>query len=219
MLVLENVSRYVPMGRNYERCLFDELTLQFRSGELTALVGRSGLGKSSVLEIAALERRPDNGQVFFQGMSASFNNSDRIAELKATEVSYVRQSADLFKGSTTAENIQVGMDFAGVPIATQEAICAETCKQLDISHLMDQVVVGLSGGEQQRVCLARALSRSTPFLICDEPTAALDAGTTANVIEALHAAAERGGTVVVATHDPLLIAASDHVINLEELSR
>lgn len=217
MILLDSVSRSVGTG-SQRRDLFLDLTVVAQDQKLTALIGRSGYGKSSLLEIAALERRPDTGAVRIDGQTVGLESQSQIAELKAQSVGYIPQAPNLCEFVSIKENMRLRIDLAGEDPELYESRISELAENLRISHLLDSRVSSLSGGERYRASLGRALVTNPSIIICDEPTAALDAGTSDDVISIIKShASHKGNMALVATHDPTLIDAADTVVDMEQV--
>ncbi len=215
MITLNSVSRAVGSGVE-RRKLFEDLSLSISCKQLTVLIGRSGFGKSSLLELAALERRADSGKIYVDGQLVDMNSKTAVAKLKASTIGYVPQSPNLCEFMTVEQNLTQRIDLAGEDTDLYGSRIQELSERLRIRHLLKARVSSLSGGERYRVSLARVLITNPPILICDEPTAALDANTARDVISAVKAHAQsRNNLALVASHDRDLIDAADLVIDME----
>ncbi len=218
MIVMNSVSRAVGKGKQ-RRSLFSGLSVVAETQQVTALIGRSGFGKSSLLEIAALERRPDSGNVIIQGDKVELDSQTHVAELKASHIGYVPQSPNLCEFMTVRENMELRIQLAGQEPDFYVSRINDLSQKLRMHHLLDSRVSSLSGGERYRASLGRALVTSPSMLICDEPTAALDFSTASDVISIIQDHAKVSGNLsLVATHDHSLIGSSDSVIDMEEHS-
>lgn len=218
MIVMNSVSRAVGKGKQ-RRSLFSELSVVAETQQVTALIGRSGFGKSSLLEVAALERRPDSGTVIIQGDKVELDSQTQVAELKASHIGYVPQSPNLCEFMTVRENMELRIQLAGQEPDFYVSRINDLSQKLRMHHLLDSRVSSLSGGERYRASLGRALVTNPSMLICDEPTAALDFSTASDVISIIQDHAKVSGNLsLVATHDHYLISVSDSVIDMEERS-
>jgi len=193
------------------RTVLDGLSERFPAGALTAVVGRSGTGKTTLLHLLAGLEEPSEGQVVLAGVRLTGVTRDRRAELRRRGVALVTQEPGLVPYLTALENVELGLALRG----TRADPCAALV-EVGLEHRLDQPASKLSAGERQRVAIARALAADVRLLLVDEPTARLDEEN-ARAAGALlaRAARERGLAVVCATHDPILIELADRTVALD----
>ncbi|MGW4383374.1 ABC transporter ATP-binding protein [Kitasatospora sp. NPDC004531] len=186
-----------------------------RPGALTALVGPSGSGKSTLLAVAGALLRPDSGQVLLgESDLASLNDAAR-AKIRRERIGYMFQSGNLLGGLSAVEQLLAAASIAGRPARRLRAAAETALTEVGLGHRLRHRADQLSGGERQRVALARALFLEPDLLLIDEPTAAVDrdqAGTLTDLIA--HKAHERGCVALVATHDPVVVAAAAETISM-----
>lgn len=210
ILTLEAVTKQFG-----QRTVLQGVDLAVPSGSATAIVGKSGSGKSTLLNIIGLLDSPTSGIVKLAGKPLPPINSRAAMLLRRHSINYLFQSFALLPSETVRNNILLGMRYATGPKKQQEAQIAEMLERLELSHLIDQRVMTLSGGEQQRVALARCLLKPGELILADEPTGALDAKLAAkSLTEMLQMQHEFGKTLVIVTHDPTVAAACDAVLTL-----
>ncbi len=211
--VTELVKTY-PSGERILRVL-DGTRLSIDAGERVAVLGASGVGKSTLLHLLGGLDRPDSGTIAFRGQSVAELTEDSLAGYRNAEVGFVFQFFQLLPEFTALENVMmpmlIGRDARG---ARRRA-----------SALLDEVGLGershhfpgqLSGGERQRVAIARALSRGPSLLLADEPTGNLDISTGMRVMELFsQVQGEHGAAIVMATHNPALVAGFDRVLEMQ----
>lgn len=215
-----NVSRRfeVPQRRGPGSSVLalDDVSADIIAGRLVVLSGPSGSGKSTLLALLAALDRATAGSIFLQ--ARELGGLDRAARRRirrSSAVMVLPQPADnLLLTGTGRENLRGVARLRDVGEGT-EAVLDEVITLLGLSRFVDGSTGAMSGGEQQRVAVACALIGTPPLVLADEPTGALDANSAATVIEAFRAAVDHGATVVVATHDPHMIAAADDVIRLD----
>ena len=200
MIQLIHVSKY------YERrAALADVTLDIEKGEFVLLMGPSGSGKSTLLRILIGAEQPDDGHVFVQGKN--------VTKLKSSEIPYLRRKVGtVFQDFRLLPKKSV-FDNVALPLLVQAASAAdirrkvtEALRAVGVDHKRDQLPIGLSTGEQQRVCVARAIVNGPVVLLADEPTGNLDPVLTSEIMELFKLINARGTTVVVATHDPLVMA-------------
>jgi ABC-type lipoprotein export system ATPase subunit len=197
-----------------ERIVLEGLDLRVSKGRLTAVVGRSGTGKTTLLHLLAGLERPTAGDVVVCGDALNGKGRAELAAFRRDHVALVTQEPGLVPHLSAWENVVLALRLRANGVPSSRA--SEALDEVGLGHKRDQRVTTLSAGERQRVAIARALAAGTPLLLVDEPTARLDVES-AQVVGVLlaRAARERGLAVVCATHDPALIALADEVIDLE----
>ncbi len=212
------LTRTFGRGRRAVHAL-DGVDLDVPGGTLFVVRGRSGSGKTSLLNLLAGLDRPDAGTVHLAGetgdVEVSALSEAELVELRRHRVGVVVQSFGLVPMLTAAENVGVPLRLVGAEPAAREARVAELLDVVGLSGQARQRPDELSGGQQQRVAVARALANDPDLLVADEPTGQLDSTTARTVMELLRGLVrERGLTAVVATHDPVLVALADEVVEL-----
>ncbi|MEV6632870.1 ABC transporter ATP-binding protein [Actinoplanes sp. NPDC051470] len=190
-------------GQKQPRVILDGVDLRVDPGESVAIVGRSGSGKSTLLSVLGLFDRPDEGSYLLHGQEISRLPERKAARLRSAEFGFVFQRFFLLKHLTAAQNVAMALvnGQGWLPRRERRRRVLAALEQVGIVHLAKNKPAKLSGGEQQRVAIARALVRDPRVLLADEPTGALDLETGTLVIDALHAATERGCGLILVTHD------------------
>jgi putative ABC transport system ATP-binding protein len=182
-----------------------EVTLPLRAGEVTGIVGPSGSGKTTFLMIAGVLEPPTRGEVRYRNKIIAQPNTrlNTLREFRRTHIGFVFQKANLIPFLTAIENVQVALEINGVKGRVARHRARELMDQLGIGHRINNYPSQLSGGEQQRVSIARAISNDPVLLLADEPTAALDGQRGQQVMSLFRQLAdERRVAVCVVTHDP-----------------
>src|SRR5579885_3353906 len=183
--------------------ILKDIDLNIGAGEAVGLVGPSGSGKSTLLMVMAGLERADSGAVSVAGEDLNALDEDALARFRGRQVGIVFQSFHLIPTMTALENVAVPLELAG--IAGAQARAREELAAMGLADRLQHYPAELSGGEQQRVAVARALAPSPAILVADEPTGNLDEDTGKQIIELLFAGhARRGSTLVLVTHDPAL---------------
>jgi putative ABC transport system ATP-binding protein len=190
--------------------------LTFRSGEFAVLRGRSGSGKSTLLNLAGLLDRPTQGRIIFRGQDTQRLSDRKLALLRRDSLGFVLQDSGVIERMSALMNVALPGYYAGLSIAKSRALATRALEQVSLADKAHRPVGQLSGGERMRVGVARALLLSPSLVICDEPTASLDADTTNLVIERLRAGAQAGACIICASHDPLVIEQADRLITLTD---
>lgn len=196
----------IRVSKQYDRRpALSNVTLEIEKGEFVLLMGASGAGKSTLLRMLIGAERPDEGQVFVYGKNVTALKQRDIPYLRR-KVGTVFQDFRLLAKKTVFDNVALPLLVQGVSAQDIRRKVTEALRAVGVEHKRDQLPVVLSTGEQQRVCIARAIVNGPVVLLADEPTGNLDPGLTAEIIELFKLINARGTTVVVATHDPQVMA-------------
>ena len=215
-LRLAQVSRSFKQGQTRIDVL-SATELSIQPGERVALVGPSGAGKSTLLNIAGLLERPDKGDVVIGGVSCGKLNDDQRTRMRRTEVGFVYQFHHLLPEFSALENVVMPQLIAGRDKGVARARAEELLGKMGLEARITHRPGELSGGEQQRVAITRAIANSPRLLLADEPTGNLDPHTAEQVYEELsRLVAEESLTVLIATHNIELAREMDRVVRLED---
>lgn len=200
----ENVCRHYRMGETLIRAV-DGISLEIRSGEFVALLGTSGSGKSSMLNLVAGLDRPTSGSVIVQDRDLARLSREELAKYRLHVVGMVFQSFNLIPSMTLTENVELPMRFADVDRGKRQSLSREALQRVGLGSRIDHRPSELSGGEQQRAALARALINRPKLLLADEPTGNLDSHTGTEIMEMVRGFnRDLGMTVVMVTHERAL---------------
>ena len=200
-LSLNKVSRHYGAGGS-ELTVFDNLSLDVRAGEVVALLGQSGSGKSSLLHIAGLLERPTSGQVLVAGQDCTAMDDASRTRVRRIGIGFVYQFHHLLPEFSALENVVMPQLIAGASKAAAVTRARELLVRLKLDHRLDHRPAELSGGEQQRVAIARAIANRPLLLLADEPTGNLDPGTAELVQEEfMRLIHEEGLGALIATHN------------------
>jgi len=199
-----NLRRHYQMGSTVIRAV-DGVSLTVESGDFVALLGQSGSGKSTLLNLLAGLDRPTSGSVVVQGRDLAKLSSEELARYRRNVVGMVFQSFHLISSMTITENVELPMRFAEVDRELRAQRVRESLERVGLSHRLEHRPSELSGGEQQRVSLARALANGPSVLLADEPTGNLDSHTGEDVLGLIRdLSLSLGLTVVMVTHERAL---------------
>jgi cell division transport system ATP-binding protein len=211
MIQLFHVSKFYD-----RRPALSDITLEIQKGEFILLMGPSGAGKSTLLKLLIGAERPDEGQIFVQGRSLSKLRPSEIPLLRR-KVGVVLQDFRLLPKKTVFDNVSLPLLVQGASNAEIRRKVTEALRAVGLDHKKDMIPPGLSTGEQQRICIARAIVNGPVVLLADEPTGNLDPDLTSEIIDLFKAINARGTTVMVATHDPNVLAqVNRRVVTLEQ---
>ena len=201
MIKLQGLSKiyYTPAG---EFPALRNIDLEIAAGEFVAIVGKSGSGKSTLLNLMGGIDSPTSGTVEVGGKAIQGLNQSRLAAWRGRHVGFVFQFFQLLPTLTVAENVMLPMDFCRTyPVRERRKRALDLLNRVGVAPQADKLPSALSGGEQQRAAIARALANDPPVILADEPTGNLDSATAGSVLELFLALAISGTTVVIATHE------------------
>ncbi|HBC86820.1 MAG TPA: macrolide ABC transporter ATP-binding protein [Lentisphaeria bacterium] len=213
---LEDVKKAYRLGSNSVPVL-KGINMVVRKGEFAGIMGSSGSGKSTLLNLLGLLDVPTEGKYFLIDREVSRLSDNRLAELRNSCIGFIFQSFNLFPHLNVQQNIEVPLVYAGVHRHERNRISAELAEKVKLGHRLKHRPTELSGGECQRVAVARALSNNPSFLLADEPTGNLDEKTSGEIMElfkSLHR--EKNATILMVTHNPELKHYFDRVIYLRD---
>lgn len=183
-------------------------------GEHLAIMGRSGSGKTTLLSVLGLLRRPSTGGFAFQGRDMADLAERERAFLRGSQIGFVFQAFHLLSDRSILENVATGLFYRGVRGDQRQVAARAALGAVGLADRAGFMPSQLSGGEQQRAVIARALIGDPALLLCDEPTGDLDAATASDVLALLADQVQRGTTVIVITHDPAVAAAAHRTVRL-----
>jgi len=193
------------------------VTLQILPGRMTAVVGRSGSGKTTFLNLISGLDRPTRGEVWFDGQRLDQMQETELLRLRREKIGFVFQAFGLLPLLSAAENVGVPLRMRGVSGKEREERVAQALSWVELLNRAKHRPYELSGGEQQRVAIARALAAKPSIILADEPTGQLDSATGRKILDLLRRlVAEQGMTIVVVTHDPQVMSEADIVHEMRD---
>ncbi len=211
-----NVVKELGEGAGKVRAL-KGVSLSLNSGELTLLMGPSGSGKTTLLSILGCILTPTSGTVSIGGEPLDGLDAEQLAERRRRHIGFVFQSYNLFPTLTALENVRLALDVRGAKHAETVIKGEAALKSVGLAHKLRSFPRHLSGGEQQRVAVARALAAAPSVILADEPTAALDSENGQAVMSLLaHIAKDKRHAVLAVTHDPRTMGYADRIIRIED---
>ena len=203
LIELAGIERIFRLGDADVRALAG-ISLSIESGEYVAIMGQSGSGKSTMLNLLGLLDRPNSGTYHLEQRDVTTLSPDEQAAVRSQRIGFVFQSFHLVPRLTAAENIALPMMLAGIPAAERNRRVTQALNDFGLDQRADHRPDQLSGGQRQRVAIARATIMQPAMLLADEPTGNLDRATGEEVIHLLEALNARGVTLIIVTHDPKL---------------
>jgi putative ABC transport system ATP-binding protein len=213
MIVLEAVSKIYRTGSIEVRAL-DHVDLQIHPGEMIAIMGHSGSGKSTMMNILGCLDAPTEGNYLLDGVDVVSLNDKQLAKIRNRKIGFVFQSFNLIPRTTAARNVELPLVYAGISGRRARAVAA--LEQVGLGNRATHLPNELSGGQQQRVAIARALVTDPSMILADEPTGALDSTSTQDIMKLLVELNDGGRTIVIITHEDDVAAYASRVVTLED---
>ena len=207
---LQDITKVYKMGEVEIRAA-DRISFSIEKGEFVVIVGPSGAGKTTVLNILGGMDTATDGTLTVDGEDITAYNSRKLTGYRREDIGFVFQFYNLVPNLTALENVELALQICKDPLDAKEVL-----EEVGLGDRLDNFPAQLSGGEQQRVSIARALAKNPKLLLCDEPTGALDYNTGKSILKLLqNMCRERGMTVIVITHNQALAPMADRLIHIK----
>jgi len=213
MIQLKNLSREFQVGNQVVHAL-DAIDLAISEGEYVSIMGVSGCGKTTLLNILGLLDTPSSGDYILSGINTSEMNDDEMANIRSTKIGFIFQSFHLIPRLTAAENVEIPMILAGHSQKMRAEKVAKALARVNLTDRSDHRPEQLSGGQRQRVAIARSIVMEPEVLLADEPTGNLDSTSGAEIVELIEELNQGGLTLILVTHDKEIGKRSNRVIRL-----
>lgn len=215
LICLEQISKVYGQGETEVHALKD-VNLKIQRGEYCAIMGASGSGKSTMMNIIGCLDRPTAGRYFLDGQDVAHLSDDELAHIRNAKIGFVFQQFYLLGQLTALENVMLPMVYAQVPPKERRDRAVAALEQVGLGHRLENRPNQLSGGQQQRVAIARAIVNQPLLLLADEPTGALDSHTTAEILAIFGQLNAAGMTVIMVTHEPDVAAVTHRIIQFRD---
>ncbi len=215
LIEFQDVSKVYHMG-DTDVWAANHISMQIRQGEFVAIVGQSGSGKSTCMNIIGCLDVPTYGTYLLDGRDVGQMDKNELAEIRNEKLGFIFQQYNLLPKLTLLENVEVPLMYAGVPKAERRQRAAAALEKVGLGDKLKHKPSQLSGGQQQRVSIARALVGRPAVILADEPTGALDSRTGREVLAMLKDVHREGNTVVLITHDNSIAVQAQRIIRLED---
>lgn len=203
ILELKNAHKYYYMGENIVKAV-DGISLKINKGDFVAIMGPSGSGKSTSMNLVGSLDIPTKGKILLDGEDISTFSESDLAQIRGKKIGFIFQSFNLIPNLTAKENVMIPMMFQGVDEFERQDRAEELLRLVELEERMDHYPNELSGGEMQRVAIARSLANDPEVILADEPTGNLDSQTGEIVLNFLEKLNQQGKTIIMVTHDPNL---------------
>ena len=215
LIQFQDVAKVYLMG-DVEVHALRGVSLSIRQGEFTAVMGASGSGKSTMMNIVGLLDRPTSGTYLLEGEAVSTLSTERLAEVRNRTIGFVFQSFNLLSRTSALENVELPLLYAGAGGAERRRRAAASLERVGLGSRADHHPNQMSGGQQQRVAIARALVTEPRVILADEPTGNLDSRTSVEVMQLFQELGRSGITVVLVTHEPDISQYASRVIQMRD---
>ena len=212
---LQGISKVYGSGELEVKAL-DQLNLTVREGDYLAVMGASGSGKSTAMNILGCLDRPTSGTYRLNGMAVEQFDDDALADVRNRSLGFVFQQFHLLGHASAMENVMLPMIYAGVPREERIERAESALRRVGLAKRLENKPNQLSGGQQQRVAIARAIINRPSLLLADEPTGALDSNTTAEVLELFDELHQQGITLVMVTHEDDVAARAQRIARFQD---
>ena len=214
LIRLDNVYKIYGEGRENQVNALDGVTLQIDKGEFVAIIGTSGSGKSTMMNILGCLDVPTRGEYYLDGTPIRERTQRELDYIRSRRISFIFQGYNLIPSLNVWENVALPMAYQRVPLAERRRRALEALEMVEIAAKAESRPTQLSGGQQQRVAIARAMATGSPILMADEPTGALDSRTGAQVLTLMRQLNAGGTTVILITHDNGIAAQADRTVRV-----
>ena len=215
LIEVKDLYKIYNPGENEVRAL-DGVSLTIDRGEFVAIIGHSGSGKSTFMNMLGLLDVPTSGEYKLDGHNTSKLSDDEMSEIRNKEIGFIFQGFNLISSLTAQENVELPLAYRGMPKAQRHVLSEEALKRVGLEKRMNHLPKQMSGGQQQRVAIARAVAAKPPIILADEPTGNLDSHSGAEVMRILHELHREGRTVILITHDNEIAANAHRVIRIQD---
>ena len=200
LIEVKNVYKIYNPGENEVRAL-DGISVTIDHGEFVAIVGHSGSGKSTFMNMLGFLDTPTSGDYYLDGINVAGMTDDELSDIRNKQIGFIFQGFNLIPSLTAQENVELPLVYRGMPAEQRHHLAEEALTRVGMEHRMSHRPSELSGGQQQRVAIARAIAARPPIIMADEPTGNLDTRSGEEVMKILHELNEEGRTIVLITHD------------------
>lgn len=215
LIEFKDVYKIYQMGDSEVRAV-DGISMTVNKGEFLAIVGQSGSGKSTCMNIIGCLDVPTSGSYFLDGKDVSHMTDDEQAEIRNKKLGFIFQQYNLIPKLNVRQNVELPLLYAGLSEKEQQERAMEALERVELSDKAKNMPSQLSGGQQQRVSIARALAGNPSIILADEPTGALDSRTGKEVLSFLQKLHKEGNTIVLITHDNNIAAQAERVIRVHD---
>ncbi|MGM9639489.1 MAG: ABC transporter ATP-binding protein [Butyricicoccaceae bacterium] len=216
LIEIKNLCKIYGEGQENEVRALDGVNLSIDYGEFVAIVGASGSGKSTMMNILGCLDVPTRGTYLLDGISISQRTERELAQIRSRKISFIFQGYNLIPSLNVWKNVALPMAYQGIAPQERYQKALKALDDMGIAGRAEAKPTVLSGGQQQRVAIARAIATASPIIMADEPTGALDSKTGAQVINILRSLHRQGTTIILITHDNGIAAKANRIVRLQD---
>ncbi|HJW34908.1 MAG TPA: ABC transporter ATP-binding protein [Holophagaceae bacterium] len=215
LIVLNDITKVYQMGDMEVRAL-DGVSLTIQKGEYVAIMGPSGSGKSTMMNVIGCLDTPTTGGYELNGKQVEKMTDDDLAQIRNEEIGFVFQTFNLLARTTSLQNVELPLIYAGVTPAERHAMAQKALENVGLGSRSDHMPNQLSGGQRQRVAIARALVNNPSILLADEPTGALDSKTSVEIMALFEELYQKGNTIILVTHEEDIAKHAHRIVKLRD---
>jgi putative ABC transport system ATP-binding protein len=216
LIEVKDVKKIYNQGKSNELIVLKDIDVKIKKEEMIILFGPSGSGKSTLLHIIGCLDRPTSGKVFIEGRDVSRLSDDELALVRKDKIGFVFQQFNLIGALTALENVELPMRISGMKREKSRKRAKELLKSVDLGERLNHFPRQLSGGEMQRVAVARALANEPDIILADEPTGNLDSKTGEEIVNLMVKLNKKGYTLVIVTHDRTIAKYASRKLNIKD---
>ena len=213
LIRVKNMYKIYNPGENEVRAL-DDVSLEINRGEFIAIVGHSGSGKSTFMNMLGCLDVPTSGKYYLNGTDVSEMSDNELSEVRNREIGFIFQGFNLMANLNAIENVELPLIYRGIDRKTRHQLAIDSLKMVGLEKRMDHKPSEMSGGQQQRVAIARAIAAQPPVILADEPTGNLDSASSREILGILKKMHKTGRTVILITHDNGIAAQARRVVRI-----
>ena len=213
LIKVEDLCKIYNPGENEVRAL-DHVSLEIKKGELVAIIGQSGSGKSTFMNMLGCLDVPTSGRYYLNGTDVSEMTDNELSEVRNREIGFIFQGFNLIANLNAIENVELPLIYRGTDKKTRHQLAVDSLKLVGLEKRMDHKPSEMSGGQQQRVANARAIAAQPPVILADEPTGNLDSASSREILAILKKMHKSGRTVILITHDNGIAAQARRVVRI-----
>lgn len=215
LVEVKDLYKIYNPGENELRAL-DGINLIVEKGEFLAIVGQSGSGKSTFMNMIGLLDIPTSGTYLLDGIDVSSMTDDELSEIRNKQIGFIFQGFNLISNLSAIENVELPLVYRGMKKDERHKLAVEALERVGLSHRLNHLPKQMSGGQQQRVAIARAVAARPPIILADEPTGNLDSHSGVEVMKILHELHREGRTIILITHDNEIAKEAQRVIRIQD---
>lgn len=213
LIKVTDLCKVYNPGENEVRAL-DHINLEVDTGEFVAIIGQSGSGKSTFMNMLGCLDTPTSGAYFLNGTDVSTMTDNQLSAVRNREIGFIFQGFNLISNLTAEENVELPLIYRGIDKKTRRQLSREALEMVGLAHRMNHKPSEMSGGQQQRVAIARAIAAKPPVILADEPTGNLDSASSKEILGILKDLHKGGRTVILITHDDGIAARAKRVVRI-----